>query len=79
LTLVVKGDNFIFGSEDNPSGSPVPVGTLFVVDPMRHHWLYERDWNIRKFFVAVQWEIGNDEFEDTMGKIMEDLVRFERI
>ena len=78
LTLVVKGNNFIFGSESNASGIAVPVGTLFMVDPMKYHWLHERDWNIRKFFVAVQWEIGNDEFEDTAEKIMKDLVRFER-
>lgn len=77
LTLVVKGEGFIFGSEENLEGYSVPVGTLFVVDTRKYHWLYERDWKTNKFFVAVQWLIPYDEFNERSEEIIQNLKGFE--
>lgn len=77
LTLVVKGDGFIFGSEEYLEEYLVPVGTLFVVDARKSHWLYERDWKTNKFFVAVQWLIPYDEFDERSKEIIENLKGFQ--
>lgn len=72
LTLVVRGKNFVFGSEDFPEGYSVPEGTLFEVDARKTHWLFEKDWKINKFFLAIQWEIHQDEFEEKVKQIIDN-------
>lgn len=79
LTLTVHGQRFQFGDKNMHSDIDVPVGSLFSVDPEVPHWLFERDWSYRKFWIGLQWDIPIDEWEEKLEKITENIIGFENL
>lgn len=65
LTLTVEGDHHEFGDGEGLANrvydSPVPPGSLFVVDPSVPHWLLDRDAAFGERppqrWIGLQWEV----------------------
>jgi hypothetical protein len=77
LTLTVHGKQFRFEDKNMNSDIDIPVGTFFTVDPEVQHWLFEKNWSYRKFWIGLQWEIQKYEWEEEVAKITENIVGFE--
>ena len=65
LTLTVEGDDYIAGDaaylQQSFDSVPVPPGSLFVVDPMTPHWLFDPDavhgLEEPTRWIGLQWEL----------------------
>ncbi len=64
LTLSLTGQHTFgdtFSADRGKVRTFVAPGTLFVVDPMRAHWLYRVDDRLRSVWSAAQWVVSRDE------------------
>lgn len=81
LTLTVEGDDYVAGDaaylQQSFESTPVPPGSLFIVDPLTPHWLLDPDCvygtEQASRWIGLQWELPRSQAAERCAEIVHRL------